>query len=79
MTILEQNIKTYYNNTVQRCQNIPMFTQNMVFYPTNKIRVPVNKENVLKSGIVKIENADLIVEFILILTFQQEDYIRINY
>ena len=36
----------------------------MVYYPTNKIRVPVNKENVLKSGAVKSEDADLIVDYI---------------
>ena len=42
----------------------PEGTQEMVFYPTNKIRVPVNKENVLKSGIVKPEDADLIVPYI---------------
>lgn len=34
------------------------------FYPTNKIRVPVNKENVLKSGIVRQEDADKIVDYI---------------
>uniref|UniRef100_UPI004048971C DUF2723 domain-containing protein n=1 Tax=Polaribacter sp. TaxID=1920175 RepID=UPI004048971C len=33
-------------------------------YPTNKIRIPVNKENVLKSGIVKAEDADKIVDYI---------------
>ncbi|MDO4880563.1 MAG: DUF2723 domain-containing protein [Capnocytophaga sp.] len=33
-------------------------------YPTNKIRIPVNKENVLKSGVVKPEDADKIVEYI---------------
>ena len=33
-------------------------------YPTNKIRIPVNKENVLKSGIVKPEDADKIVDYI---------------
>ena len=31
---------------------------------TNKIRVPVNKENVLKSGIVKPEDADKILPYI---------------
>ena len=34
------------------------------YYPTNKIRIPVNKENVLKSGIVKPEDADKIVDYI---------------
>lgn len=43
---------------------IPKATQKMVYYPTNKLRVPVNKENVLKSGIVKAEDADLIVDYI---------------
>ncbi len=33
-------------------------------YPTNKLRIPVNKENVLKSGIVKPKDADKIVEYI---------------
>lgn len=33
-------------------------------YPSNKIRIPVNKEAVLKNGIVKPENADLIVPYI---------------
>ena len=36
----------------------------MVFYPTNKIRVNVNKENVLKSGVVKPEDQALIVPYI---------------
>jgi hypothetical protein len=31
-------------------------------YPTKNIRIPVNKENVLKNGIVKAEDADLIEE-----------------
>ena len=30
------------------------------FVPTNRISIPVNRENVLKSGIVKAEDADLI-------------------
>ncbi|MCL5245713.1 DUF2723 domain-containing protein [Cellulophaga sp. 20_2_10] len=36
----------------------------LVYYPTKKIRVPVNKANVLASGIVKPEDADLIVDYI---------------
>ena len=42
----------------------PKNTQEMVFYPTNKIRLPVNKENVLKSGIVSEEDKDEIVSYI---------------
>ena len=44
--------------------NIPKSTQQMIYYPTNLIRVPVNKENVLKSGVVKPEDAELIVDYI---------------
>jgi hypothetical protein len=33
-------------------------------YPTNKIRIPVNKENALKSGIVATKDADKIVDYI---------------
>ena len=43
---------------------LPMGTQEMIFYPTNKIRVSVNKENVIKSGLVKPEDYDLIVPYI---------------
>ena len=43
---------------------IPKFTQNMIFYPTNKIRFFVNKDNVLNSGVVKKENENLIVDYI---------------
>lgn len=35
-----------------------------IFYPTKKIRVPVNKENVLKSGLVKEKDSALIVDYI---------------
>ena len=34
-------------------KKVPLSTQKMVYYPTNKIRVPVNKKNVIESGIVK--------------------------
>ena len=36
----------------------------IVYYPTNKIRIPVNKENVLASGLVKQKDADLILDYI---------------
>lgn len=35
-----------------------------VYYPTYKIRLPVNKEKVLQTGLVKAEDADRIVDFI---------------
>ncbi|MEM9077784.1 MAG: DUF2723 domain-containing protein [Bacteroidota bacterium] len=36
----------------------------IVYYPTNKIRVPVNKKNVLESGLVKEKDSALIVDYI---------------
>ncbi len=35
----------------------------MVFYPTNKIRVPVNKKNVVELGLVKEKDTSLIVDY----------------
>lgn len=34
------------------------------FYPTNKIRIPVNKENALKTGLVAQKDADKMVDYI---------------
>jgi hypothetical protein len=45
-------------------KRLPKGTQEMIFYPTNKIRVPVNKENVIKSGLVKPKDYDLIIPYI---------------
>ncbi|WP_422858965.1 protein O-mannosyl-transferase family [Flagellimonas sp. S174] len=39
-------------------------TLDIVYYPTNKVRIPVNKQNVLESGLVKQKDADLIVDYI---------------
>jgi len=41
------------------------------FYPTNRIRIPVNKENVLKTGLVAQKNADKILDYIDITVDQQ--------
>ncbi|MDZ4148417.1 MAG: DUF2723 domain-containing protein [Flavobacteriaceae bacterium] len=38
--------------------------EKITFYPTNKIRVPVDKETVLKNGIVKAKDSALIVPYI---------------
>ncbi len=66
--VASDNPRTRYKHLLQQydidLSQIPEGTQNLVYYPTNKIRVPVNKENVLKSGIVKAEDADLIVDYI---------------
>ena len=39
-------------------------TLNIVYYPTKKIRVPVNKKNVLESGLVKEKDSAQIVDYI---------------
>ncbi len=39
-------------------------TLDLVYYPTNKIRVQVNKKNVLESGLVKEKDSALIVDYI---------------
>ncbi|MET1257995.1 DUF2723 domain-containing protein [Flagellimonas sp. DF-77] len=36
----------------------------IVYYPTNKIRIPVNKKNVLESGLVKAKDSALILDYI---------------
>ncbi|MCL6268106.1 DUF2723 domain-containing protein [Flagellimonas myxillae] len=51
----------------QQGLDISRFSQselNLVFYPTNKIRVPVNKEKVLESGLVSTSDEHLIVDYI---------------
>ncbi len=42
----------------------PNSTLNLVYYPTNKIRIPVNKEKVLENGLVKEKDSTQIVEYI---------------
>ncbi|MEM8927295.1 MAG: DUF2723 domain-containing protein [Bacteroidota bacterium] len=42
----------------------PNSTLNLVYYPTNKIRIPVNKEKVLKNGLVKEKDSSQVVEYI---------------
>jgi hypothetical protein len=42
----------------------PASTLEIVYYPTNKVRLPVNKQNVLESGLVKEKDSALIVDYI---------------
>ncbi len=60
--------KTKYKTLIEQAgvdpDDYPKSTQNLVYYPTNKIRIPVNKENVLKYGIVKPKDSALIVPYI---------------
>ena len=57
-------IKDILEKTGRDADQLPRSQQEGVFYPTRKIRVQVNKNNVLKSGIVKPEDADKIVSHI---------------
>ncbi|MDT0605536.1 glycosyltransferase family 117 protein [Croceitalea rosinachiae] len=43
---------------------IPKSTLQLVYFPTNKIRIPVNKKNVLQSGLIKEKDSQLIVDYI---------------
>ena len=60
----ETKIKSYLERMGADPSEYPESTLETVFYPTNKIRVPVNKENVLKSGLVKEKDSALIVDYI---------------
>ena len=53
-----------YGYEKEDLENIPLFTQNMIYYPTNKLRFYVNKENVIKSGIINPSEIDKIVDYI---------------
>lgn len=42
----------------------PESTLDIVYYPTNKVRIPVNKQNVLESGLLKEKDSAFIVDYI---------------
>ncbi len=60
----QTKLKYLFEQSGQDPNNYSENTQNMVYYPTNKIRVPVNKQHVLESGLVKVKDSSLIVDFI---------------
>ena len=60
----ETKIRSYLERIGADPSEYPESTLQTVFYPTNKIRVPVNKENVLSSGLVKEKDSALIVDYI---------------
>ena len=66
--VASDNPRTKYKSLIEQSggdpRAYPKGTQEMVFYPTNKIRVPVNVENVIKSGVVTEEDRDRIVPYI---------------
>ncbi len=53
-----------YGYEKEDLENVPLFTQNMIYYPTYKLRFYVNKENVIKSGIINPSEIDKIVDYI---------------
>ena len=53
-----------YGYEKEDLENVPLFTQNMIYYPTNKLRFYVNKDNVIKSGIINPSEIDKIVDYI---------------
>ena len=66
--IASDRMETKYRHLIEQSggdpNQFPTGTQEMVYYPTNKIRVPVNIKNVIENGIVKKEDEDLIVPYI---------------
>jgi hypothetical protein len=60
----ETKLRYYLEKNGADLSEYPESTLELVYYPTDKIRVPVNRENVLKSGIVKEKDSSLIVDYI---------------
>lgn len=60
----ETKLKYYFEKAGADPNAYSENVQNIVYYPTTKIRVPVNKKNVLESGIVKEKDSALIVDYI---------------
>jgi hypothetical protein len=60
----ETKLRYYLEKNGADTGEYPESTLELIYYPTDKIRVPVNKENVLKSGLVKEKDSALIVDYI---------------
>jgi hypothetical protein len=60
----ETKLRYYLEKNGADLSEYPESTLDLVYYPTDKIRVPVNRENVLKSGLVKEKDSALIVDYI---------------
>jgi hypothetical protein len=57
-------IKDLLLKTGRDVNQLPESQREGIYYPNRKIRIPVNKENVLKSGIVSLKDSDKIVPYI---------------
>jgi len=60
----QTKFKYYLQKRGADLNNYPKSNLDLVYYPTNKIRIPVNKKNVLESGLVKEKDSALIVDYI---------------
>ncbi|MDG2397270.1 MAG: DUF2723 domain-containing protein [Flavobacteriaceae bacterium] len=60
--------RTKYKNLILQSggdpDEFPVNTQEMIYYPTNKIRLNVNIDNVISSGVVKEKDIEQIVPYI---------------
>ena len=57
-------LKYIFERTGRDTTSYPASTMELTYYPTNKIRIPVNKEKVLASGLVQVKDAHLILDHI---------------
>ena len=60
----QTKFKHLFEKQGREVSDYPASTLDIVYYPTNKVRVPVNKKNVLESGLVKEKDSALIVDYI---------------
>ncbi len=60
----ETKVKSLLEKQGKSISGYPESYLDAVYYPTNKIRVPVNKKRVLETGLVKTSDAKEIVDFI---------------
>lgn len=57
-------LRFIFDRTGRDATAFPSSTLELTYYPTRKIRIPVNKEQVLKTGLVKPKDAHLILDHI---------------
>jgi hypothetical protein len=60
----ETKLKYYFQKVGADPDAYSENVQNIVYYPTTHLRIPVNKKNVLESGLVKEKDSALIVDYI---------------
>ncbi len=60
----QTKFKYYLQQRGADLNEYPESNLSIIYYPTNKIRIPVNKKNVIESGLVKEKDSALIVDYI---------------